>query len=183
MKKYMYIVSVALLLGSCGLLIRSKPQTLDPKTGYFGSSLYGRVTVITDISVDATILKSLLVVPNDEYYAEMGKNLNYFEEVMTYHQLEEKMLELGDTLDLRFQMPDKLKLNRAAKLYKPFVILEKRSLYRDAHYVWVTGLSVYDPLRGEIIFENRIPSGDLAYIKGFYFPLFNSFLEYLRKQK
>ena len=113
----------------------------------------------------------------------MGKNLEYFNDVMTYNQLQDKILELGDTLDLRFQLPDKLKLNRAARLYKPFVILERPDIQRDEHYVWVTGLSVYDPLRGEIIFENQIPDDAIRCNKGFYFPLFNSFLRYLRKQK
>jgi len=178
MKKYMYFIFVPLLLGSC----IPKPKTLNPKTGYFDES-NSKITVIVEIPVNAAGLKSLLVVPNDEYYAEMGKNLNYFEEVMTYRQLEEKILELGDTLDLRFQMPDKLKLNSAAKLYKPFVILKKTSPHLDENYVSVTGWSVYDPLRGEIIFENQIPYSWPTRNKGFYFPLFNTFLEYLRKQK
>jgi len=183
MKKYMYFVFVALFVVSCIPYIRPKPQMLNPTTGYFGAYDYEKVTVISDISVNAATLKSLLVVPNDAYYAQMGKNLNYFADVMTYNQLQDTILELGDTLNLRLQKPDKLKLNRAARLYKPFVLLKETSLYRDEHYVWVTGLSVYDPLRGEIIFENKIQDSDRPGNKGFYFPLFNSFLEYLRKQK
>ena len=183
MKTYIYLVLIVFPVVSCIPYIRPKPKMLNPKTNYFDAKAKVKVTVVSDVSVNANTLKSLLVVPNEDYYFEMGKNLEYFNEVMTYNQLHDKILELGDTLDLRFQMPDKLKLNRAARLYKPFVILKRLGIQRDEHYVWVTGLSFYDPLRGEIIFENRINDTDRPGNKGFYFPLFNSFLEYLRKQK
>lgn len=183
MKVFIYLTIVGMALSSCSLFCNTKPEKLDSKTHYFRGKSNADITVISEISVNSDTLKSLLVVPNGDYYVEMGKNLEYFYEVMTYNQLHDKILELGDTLDLRFQIPDKLKLNRAARLYKPFVILKRPDIQRNENYVWVTGLSVYDPLRGEIIFENRIPDDALRCNKGFYFPLYNSFLKYLRKQK
>lgn len=183
MKTYLCLIVMGLTTSSCVLFYNTKPEKLDSKTNYFNARPNANIMVISEIAVNPDTLKTLIVVPNDNYFYEMAKNLNYFKEVMTYNQFSDKILELGDTLNLRLASPDKLKLNRAAGLYKPFVILERPDIQRDEHYVWVTGLSVYDPLRGEIIFENRIPDTNPRGNKGFYFPLFNSFLKYLRKQK
>lgn len=183
MKAFIFLIIVGMAVSSCALFCNTKPEKLNSKTHYFRARPNADVTVISEIPVNSDTLKTLLVVPNEDYYFEMGKNLEYFNEVMTYNQLQDKILELGDTLDLRLASPDKLKLNKATRLYKHFVILERLDIQRDEHYAWVTGLSVYDPLRGEIIFENRIPDDAIRCNKGFYFPLFNSFLRYLRKQK
>lgn len=184
MKKYAHLVLFILLTASCVPYIKPKPKMLNSKTNYFDANQHVKVTVVSNISVNADTLKQLLVVPNEDYYFEMGKNLEYFKDVMTYSQLQNIILELGDTLNLRLESPDKLKLYKAAKLYKPFVIMERPYSRLDENYAWITGFKVYDPLRGETIFENKM-FGDLSYPgnKGTYFPLFNSFLEYLRKQK
>lgn len=185
MKKYIYTVLISLWVLSCGPFKLPMPKPLNSKTNYFDANKNAEVTVVTEVLVNADTLKSLLVVPNGNYFLEMGKNLDYFEEVITYNQLYNKILELGDTLNLRSAEPDKLKLNRAAKLYKPFVIMKEPEHYQDENYAFATGLIIYDPLRGENIFKNKILTKNALYIykNKILIPLYNSFLEYLRKQK
>lgn len=183
MKNYVHLVSFSLIVASCVSCIESR--FINSNTNYFDANKHVKVTVITDISVNADTLKSLLVVPYHDYYFEMGKNLGYFNEVMTYLQFENKILELGDTLDLRYLEPDKLKLHKAATLYKPFVIMNEPNLQSDENDDFIAGLKVYDPLRGETIFENKVFTKKALLLnnKKILFPLYNSFLDYLRKQQ
>lgn len=185
MKIYVHLLVLVLLTTSCVPYIKPKAKMLNSKTNYFDAHKNVKVTVISDILVNAETLKSLLVVPNSDYYFEMGKNLGYFDEVMTYNQLHDKILELGDTLDLRLARPDKLKLNKAAKLFKPFVIMKEPYNHLDENNAWVAGITVYDPLRGETIFQNKMFVNTSLQLnnKGILFPLYNNFLDYLRKQK
>ena len=185
MKHYWHFVLVILLAVSCAPYVNQNPKILNSETSYFETNKHPRIEVISNIMVNADTLKSLLIVPNGDYYFEMGKNLEYFDEVMTYNQLHDKILQLGDTLDLRLARPDKLKLHRAAKLYKPFVIMKEPDHHLDENHAWVTGFTVYDPLRGETIFQNKMyikRSMQLSNI-GNLIPLYNNFLDYLRKQK
>ena len=184
MKKYLYAILISLWVLSCGPFSLSMPKPLNSKTHYFDVNKNAEVTVVTEVLVNADTLKSLLVVPNGDYFLEMGKNLGYFNEVMTYLQFENKILELGDTLDLRLESPDKLKLNKAATLYKPFVIMKEPKHYQDENYAFATGLIIYDPLRGETIFQNKILTKNALYIykNKILLPLYNSFLNYLRQQ-
>lgn len=186
MQKFLYLIIATLFLSSCFIppYLYKKPQILklDSKTNYFEPKPYKRIEIISEISVNADTLKSLLVVPNGDYYFEMGKNLKYFKEVMTYDQFSHKTTNLGDTLDLSLDSPDKLKLQKAAKLYKPYIIMEKPKVHQDENYVWVTGLTIYDPLRGQTIFRTK------EYIKynlthDVMLALYNNFLDYLRNQK
>lgn len=186
MKKYLSLIISILFLSSCFVPsnLYKKPEILklDSKTNYFEPKPYKEIEIISDVSVNADTLKSLLVVPNGDYYFEMGKNLNYFKEVMTYSQFSRKITDLGDTLDLTFDSPDKLKLHKAAELYKPYIIMKKPKVYQDENYVWVTGLTIYDPLRGQTIFKTK------EYVKynlthDVMLALYNNFLDYLRKQQ
>lgn len=184
MKNHMHLILVILLAVSCFPYINQKPKMQNSKTNYFDTNKNVKIMVISDISVNSDTLKSLLVVPNGDYYLEMGKNLEYFNEVMTYNQLYDKILKLGDTLDLRLARPDKLKLNNAAQLYKPFVIMKEPNFYLDENSAWVTGFIVYDPLRGETIFQNKIftKNSIQLYNNSVLLPLYNNFLDYLRRQ-
>ena len=183
MKNYVNFVLFIVLVTSCVPYIAPKSKVLNSKTNYFDANQKVNVSVITDISVNSDTLKSLLVVPYGDYYFEMGKNLGYFNEVMTYDQFQDKILKLGDTLDLRMIRPDKLKLHKAAKLYKPFVIMKEPNLHQDEGFAWVVEITVYDPLRGETIFENKIFTKNAIQLnnKRILLPLYNSFLDYLRR--
>ena len=185
MKHYKQFVLVILMTISCVPYNKQQPQLLNSKTNYFETNKQAKIEIISSIKVNADALKSLLVVPNGDYYFEMGKNLEYFNDVITYNQLHDKILELGDTLDLRLVRPDKLKLHRAAKLYKPFVIMNEPNEHLDENDAWVTGFTIYDPLIGETIFQNKmfIKTSMQLNNQGILIPLYNNFLDYLRQQK
>ena len=185
MKTQIPLLLIVVIIISCVPFSEPKSKMLNPKTNYFNANNKFEITVISDTNVNADTLKSLLVVPNGDYFYEMGKNLGYFNEVMTYNQLHDKILELGDTLDLRLVSPDKLKLNKAAKMFKPFVIMKEPNLYLDENNAFMAGITIYDPLRGETIFQNKMFTKNSLFInnKKILLPLYNNFLDYLRKQK
>ena len=170
-----------LVISSCGTF--EKATTLNPETNYFPAKEKKKCTVLKEISVNADTLKILLVVPTSNYWLEMGKNLDYFESVLTYDQFQSEIVKKG----LSDQIPslaEKVGLNRAYNLYKPFVILNITKVKKTGNS-WYAGLTLYDPNRADIIFQNEIWLNlmwDGWTDQGTMFPLFNSLLDYLRKQ-
>jgi len=80
---------------------------------------------------------------------------------------------------------DKVGLNRAYNIYRPFVILNLTKVKKESGG-WFAGLTLYDPSRAKTIFENEIWLNlmwDGWTDQGTMFPLFNSLLDYLREQK
>jgi len=64
-----------------------KVTTLNPKTGRF-DAYNVKVNVTTALKANTDTLKKLIIVPNSSYWTEMVKNLNYFDEVMTFPEME-----------------------------------------------------------------------------------------------
>ena len=111
-----------MLLTSCGSF--DKVTTVNPNTNYFPAKKKKQASVIVlkNVSVSADTLKTLLVVPTTDYWLQMGQNLNYFNVVLTYDQFQSVIVREG----LSEKIPnvyDKVGLNRAYNVYKPFVIL------------------------------------------------------------
>jgi len=172
-----------ILLTSCGTF--EKAAMMNPSTNYFPSkdNKQKSVIVLKKIPVDADTLKTLLVVPTTDYWLQMGQNLKYFEKVLTYDQFQSAIVkeELSEKIP---NVSDKVGLNRAYNVYKPFVILNLTKVKKGNG--WFAGLTLYDPNRAETIFENEIWLNlmwDGWTDQGTMFPLFNSLLDYLREQK
>ena len=62
--------------------------------------------------------------------------------------------------------------------------MNEPNLHQDKNNAWVAGFTVYDPLRGETIFQNKIYTKNAIQLnnKRILLPLYNNFLVYLRKQ-
>ena len=113
----------------------------------------------------------------------MGKNLDYFNEVLTYDQFQNEIVK-NDLSEKILSLSDKVGLNRAYKYYKPFVILDLTKIQKP-NDGWYAGLKLYDPSKADIIFQNEIKLNlmwDGWTDQGTMFPLYNSLLDYLRKQ-
>lgn len=181
MKKIIQI-GVFLLIISCGTV--QKPAKLNQQTNYFPAKENKVVNVLHSINVDADTLKTLLVVPNSEYFVEMGKNMNFFDEVLSYEEFQNAIIKAG-LADEVGGIYDNIGLNRASKKFKPFVILET-TRKQKTEGGWYAGFKLYDPKKAEVIFQNEIKLNlmwDGWTDQGTMFPLYNNLLDYLRKQK
>lgn len=167
---------------SCGTF--EKATTINTQTNYFPAKRNKNPTILIDKPTNPDTLKMMLVVPSTDYWLAMGKNLNYFDKVLTYDQFESEIVKKG----LSDQIPslsDKVGLNRAYKINQPFVILNLTKVNKPGDG-WFAGLTLYDPKSAEIIFQNEIWLNlmwDGWTDQGTMFPLFNSLLDYLRKQE
>lgn len=151
---------------------------LDPKTDHFNAPKK-EVKVTTYISLDSNDLKPLLVVQYDRDL-EIANNLNFFDEVITHDQFEDAIIKAGFADEIK-SIRDKKGLHKAATLFRPFVLLEH--FYGENSSI--EGFQLYDPKTEKIIFENEMNIGVLSMPEGDqrrYFPLYNSLLDYLRKQ-
>ena len=174
MKAISILSFTILLLISCKS-IPLEPK-LDPKTSYLYAD-HRDVEVIKEISVPADSLKHLLIVPN-KANLEVGKTLNFFNDVMTTDQFEDAIIKSGFADDVE-TFRNRKGQHKAAVLYRPFVLLEH--FYENSNY---EGLRLFDPIGERIIFENEISTqifGGYPDIRRL-FPLYNSLLDYLRKQ-
>lgn len=171
----LFIICGLLLFFSCGFYYQNGTN-LDPKTNRFKAPDNG-VRVLTEISVDADTLKSLLIVP----YAsakEIAKNLDYFDEVMTDDQFEDAIIKAGFADEIG-SIRNRNGLHRAAILFRPFVLFEHVYTQTGSK----EGFRLYDPNREKIIFENEKNIGLFSPSnQARLFPLYNSLLDYLRKQ-
>lgn len=152
--------------------------TLDPETGYFYDQKK-EVRVNTEISVNSNELKSLLIVQYDRDL-EIAKNLNFFDEVMTHDQFEDAIIKAGFADEIK-SIRDNRGMHKAATLFRPFVALKHYYGERNS----IEGFRLYDPKTEKIIFENEMNIGVLSMPEGDqrrYLPLYNSLLDYLRKQ-
>ena len=182
-KNIEFLVIATILLSSCGTF--EKAVKLNTDSNYFPSKKKKQesVVVLKEIPVNADTLKTLLVVSNTDYWIEMGKNLDYFDEVLTYEQFQTAIIREGLSNKIP-NVSDRVGLNRAYNLYKPFVILNLTKVKKEGG--WFAGLTIYDPNRAETIYENEIWLNlmwDGWTDQGTMFPLFNSLLDYLRKQE
>lgn len=175
--KAISIFSVTILLLISCKSVPLEPK-LDPKTNYLYTDIRD-VKIITGISVVNDSLKHLLIVPN-QADLEVGKTLNFFNEVMTRDQFEDAIIKSGFADDVE-TFRNRKGQHKAAILFRPFVLLEH--VYDRVGY---TGMRLYEPIGERIIFENEMSNGffrlDYPDIRSI-FPLYNSLLDYLRNQR
>jgi len=169
-------ITAFLSLVSCDTY--DKVTTLNPKTGRF-NAYNVNVKITTALKANTDTLKKLIIVPNSSYWTEMVKNMNYFDEVMTFSDMDMDITKKG-LADKIPSLTDKIGLNRAYKYYRPFFVLYFTQEIKNNNLYY--GLELYDPAKVETIFENKVYISqsvlDRTDQKTMY-PLFNSLLNYL----
>ena len=174
--KAISILSIAILILTSCKSIPLEPK-LDPNTNYLYAD-YRDVRVIKEIPVPADSLKHLLIVPN-KAGLEVGKTLNFFNEIMTTDQFEDAIIKSGFADEVE-TFRNRKGQHKAAILYRPYILLEHVYECKSS----CVGIRLYDPIGEQIIFETRMSTqifGGYPDIRNL-FPLFNSLLDYLRKQ-
>jgi hypothetical protein len=114
-----------IIIGFCCLIMTAcsslKVVDIDPATGYFpGATKSAKVVESKKIDLDKK--KALVLVPNDDFSEKMMDNIAYFDEVITFEDLEEIIIKenLGDKIPV---INSKIGVNNAAKHYKEFLWL------------------------------------------------------------
>ncbi|WP_163717721.1 hypothetical protein [Mangrovibacterium lignilyticum] len=184
MRKKLLLGVIVLLFNSCATQYSAN---LNPKTNYFNTNVFNdhkkRVTVITDLDVHADSIRHLLIVPN-ESHLEIAKNLDFFHDLMTFEQFEDAIIQAGLADEIK-SIRNRTGLHQAAILFRPFVVLEHVGSGFGLNSR--NGFRLYDPLNEQVIFENEMREGPFDPSTptpiNSYFPLYNSLLDYLRKQQ
>ena len=170
----------------CFFYNKINAQTTDSisKSERFPTKGHKEVTILKRINVNADTLKTLLIVPNNTSWIEIGKKLNYFKEVRTFLEFQKDIIAKGLS-DKIPSISDKIGLYNAYVNYKPFVILINSSEDLKTQG-FRTRLSLYDPLRSDMIFKNEVRLNLMweGYSdKKILYPLLNSLMDYLNEQK
>ncbi|MCH5598098.1 hypothetical protein [Niabella ginsengisoli] len=180
MRRFLVVFSVAI----CLICNKITAQTASSNSERFPTTGHKEVTILKKTNVNADTLKTLLIVPNNTSWIEIGKKLNYFKEVMTLSELQKDIIAKGLS-DKIPSISDKIGLYNAYKNYKPFVILINSNEDLKAQG-FRTRLSLYDPMRSDMIFRNEVRLNLMweGYSdKKVLNPLLNSLVDYLSEQK
>lgn len=161
----------------------NKPTGLTPNSNRFPTNSNKQVTVLKRLNVSSDTLKTLLIVPNSGSWIEIGRNMNYFKEVMTIVDLQKNIIAKGLS-DKIPSISDRIGLHNAYINYKPFVILSVSSEDLGSQG-FRTRLNLYDPMRSDIIFKNEVRLNLMW--EGYtnqkvLYPLLNSLVDYLSEQ-
>lgn len=162
----------------------SQTKEVQSNSELFPTKGHKEITILAKKRISAdTLKKRLLIVPNHFSWVQIGRELNYFKEVMTMAELEKEIIARGLTNKIP-SMSGRIGLYNAYIHYKPFVILimSNEDLKTKG---FRTRLSLYDPFQSEIIFKNEVRLNLMweGYsIEKVLNPLLNSLANYLNEQ-
>jgi hypothetical protein len=167
---------LALFVSACTSF---KVAPVDEKTGYFPTNT--KATVVLSKPVDLDPRKGLLLIPNGEFVKGQIANIKYFDETMTFEDLERRIIQAGLTEKVP-SVHERIGVNNAAKNYKPFLWLR---FERTGEGRIKTGRFVLtDPLTMEdwFIAETKL---DYAFAgvndQNNWYPMFNSLIDYIQQ--
>lgn len=110
-----FIIVLAMSVTACSSL---KVVEVNPETGYFPGEKRASVTKSVDTDLDS--LNDLVLVPDGDFTSSMVKNIGYFDEVITFEDLE-KFIIKNELTDQVSSVNDRIGINKAAKAYKHFL--------------------------------------------------------------
>lgn len=176
MTRFFSVFLAALSLTACSSM---KVAEVDPQTGYFPTST--KATVVVSRSVDLDLKKSLLLIPNVEFVKGQITNIKYFDEVITFEDLEKRIVQanLNDKVP---SVRDRIGVSNAAKYYKNFLWFryERKGERPDQRGQFI----ITDPKTMEDYF---ITETKLDYVwsgvndQNNWYPMFNSLVDYIKQ--
>jgi hypothetical protein len=176
LKKTLVTIAFTLLLTACSSL---KVAKIDPNTGYFPSKNFA--TVVKSEKVDLDAMKAMILVPDADFEKGQIKNIGFFDEVITFSDLE-KLIISNELTDKVPTVRDRIGLNKAAKAYKNFLWF-RYDTRRDGNKQYAQYI-LTDPLTLEDIF---ITEQYLDYVwagvndQNTWYPMYNSLVKYLKE--
>lgn len=111
-----FIIVLAFSVTACSSLLQV--VEVNPETGYFPGEK--RATVTKSVKIDLDSLNDLVLTPNGDFTSNMVKNIGYFDEVITFEDLENIIIKNELTGQVS-SVNDRIGVNAAAKAYKHFL--------------------------------------------------------------
>ena len=169
-----FIFLIALLTGCSNL----KVTNLDPESGRFKTE--NKSTVLKSIKTNLDLKKSLLLAPEHPFITGQIKNINYFDKVITYSELETQIIKNNLTEKVP-SIHNKIGIYNAYNSYKPFLWL--RIEIREDQIERYAQFILTDPKTQEDLF---IVEQHLDYIwagvndQNTWYPMFNALIDYIQ---
>jgi hypothetical protein len=176
MKSRAFCIFIVLLVAGCSSF---KVVELDPSTGYFPVS--SKAQIVSEKPLDLDTRKNLLLVPKSDFVKGMIKNIAYFDELVTFDELEKQIIAANLTSKIP-AITDRIGLSNAAKNYKSFMWLhfdtrgEGRSKY--SQIVLTDPLTMEDYLIAETYLDFRWSGVN---DQNNWYPMLNSLVDYIKK--
>jgi len=171
-----FIIASAFFVTACSSL---QVVEVNPDTGYFPSQKSAIVTKSVDTDLDS--FKDLVLVPNGDFTNNMVKNIGYFDEVITFEDLETIIIK-NELTDQVSSINDRIGINKAAKAYRHFLWVRwdtRKDGAKEYQQLLLT-----DPVTLEDIF---ICETLLDYVwtgvndQTNWYPMMNSLVDYIKK--
>lgn len=176
MTRLLSLLLAVLLIDGC---TQMKVAEVDPKTGYFPTTV--KASVLTSKPIDLDAKKSLLLIPNQDFVKGQIANVKYFDEIMTFADLEKRIVQ-ANLSDKVPSVRERIGVSNAARHYKPFLWFryERKGEGRDQRGQFI----LTDPLTMEDLFVTETA---LDYVwagvndQNNWYPMFNSLIDYIRQ--
>lgn len=174
MKKHTLILLLSITLYSCGSFLKVSELK---NNGRFKASKVA--TTLKSVPFDIDTHKALLVVPTDDFFMGMAKNINYFDRVITTEELEQEIKKMGKQ-DAISSLSGLDRWSKAYEIYQPFLLIGGD--IRDEEKTYFQFKLINPSNKGEL-YVNKILY-DLDRIlwmtdKNTYNPLYNGLIEYI----
>ena len=150
---------------------------LDQTTGRFPTT--AKATVVTSVETDLDSMKSLLLLPDNDFVVGQIGNIHYFDETMTLDDLETYIIQ-ADLQDKVSSVRNKIGINKAYDEYKPFLWLRFDSRKDGNKTYGQFILTKPDTLEDILVVEKHF---DYVWAgvndKNTWYPLFNAIVDYI----
>jgi len=173
--KFFVAVLAALLLSACSAF---KVVDLD-STGHFPTQTTAKVVLSKPVDLDSR--KALILVPPSDFEKGLVGKIGYFDEVMTFEDLEKKVVaaNMGDRIP---SVRDRIGINNAAKHLKPFLWLkfERKGTGNDryARYTLIDAKTMEDYFAAETHLDYVWTGVNDQHN---WYPMFNALIDYIRE--
>jgi hypothetical protein len=174
MNKFAFVVAT-LAMTACTVF---KVVEVDPKTGYFPTRNKAKVIANTPIDLDSK--KSLLVAANSDFEQGLLKNIAYFDEVITWDELQKRIIAANLT-DKIPSVSDRIGVFNAAKYYKPYIFL--RIEFKGEGQEQYARLALTDPLTMEDYFLTETHLDHTwagVNDQNNWYPMYNALIDYIK---
>lgn len=175
MKKLIF-AGMVLLFSACTSMQVSE---VDPQTGYFKAGKQAQTIVKKRVDLDS--MKSLLLIPDEDFIRGQIENIKYFDEIMTYDDLEKEIIK-NDLQDKITDVRNKIGINKASKEYKWFLWFRFDTRgsgnKKYAQFILTNPETLDDIFVSEIHLDYVVTGVNDQYT---WYPLFNELIKYIEE--
>ncbi|GKS97680.1 hypothetical protein [Acidovorax sp. SUPP2825] len=178
------VVLAAVALVGCASHLKVAP--VDPQTGLLKSEIgtVGNATTVIAKDISLSKFNGIAVMSNGgEYGLQQLRATNVFKEVLSFEDIQKLIVTKG-LQDQVSSIAEPIGLTRLAKAYKPFLWVHAKSLRKPGEHQPYLQLIATDPTTLDQIFLAEVKL-DIAWAgvndQNVRYPLFNSFIQWARK--